>query len=63
MDYNKIIIALVISLAIVAAGGLLFAFNSGSNNAPAVNNNTTNTSQSVSVEQVNSEEVASSDSS
>ena len=36
MDYNKIIIALVILLAIVAAGGLLFAFNSGSNNAPAV---------------------------
>lgn len=37
--------------------------NSGSNNAPAVNNSTTNASQNISVEQVNTEEVASSDSS
>ncbi len=63
MDYNKIIIVLAIILVIVAAGGLLFVLNSGSNNAPAVNNSTTNASQNISVEQVNTEEVASSDSS
>lgn len=50
-------------MVIVAAGGLLFVLNSGSNNAPAVNNSTTNASQNISVEQVNTEEVASSDSS
>lgn len=63
MDYNKIIIVLAIILVIVAAGGLLFVLNSGSNNAPAVNNSTANASQNISVEQVNTEEVASSDSS
>ncbi|ALT69053.1 hypothetical protein [Methanobrevibacter millerae] len=63
MDYNKIIIVLAIILLIVAAGGLLFVLNSGSNNAPAVNNSTANASQNISVEQVNTEEVASSDSS
>ena len=63
MDYNKISIVLAIILVIVAAGGLLFVLNSGSNNAPAVNNSTTNASQNISVEQVNTEEVASSDSS
>lgn len=62
MDYNKIIISLVIVFVIVAIGGFLF-LNSSNNTVndvvPAVNN----TSSSVNVEKINTEDSTDSSSS
>lgn len=62
MDYNKIIISLVIVFVIVAIGGFLF-LNSSNNTVndivPAVNN----TSSSVNVEKINTEDSVDSSSS
>ena len=63
MDYNKIIIILVVAFIIVLASGIFFIFN---NNVPADNvNNTTgnntsssNVSSNITVEKVNTEEVS-----
>ena len=62
MDYNKIIISLVIIFVIVAVGGFLF-FNSSNNKTvndvvPAENN----TSSSINAEKINTEQVSSSSS-
>lgn len=62
MDFNKIIIILVIILAIVVVGGLYFTSTHNTNSTPPVNNTTGNASVNVTVEQVNTEEVKSSDS-
>lgn len=58
MDYNKIILILVVLLVIILACGVFVIFNNNASTNNVNNSLSNNTSSNISVEKVNTEEVS-----